>query len=405
MRLRGLRYVERDPSQIADDVLRRIDVCWSVAAGLGMVDTWRGMEFQTRHFMFALESGDRTRLARAIASEGMFVATDGHRAYKRSGRLCDHALKLANASGDPYAIGFVYGSLGLRSYQLGEFVNALEYEERGLKTFNDHCTGVTWEIDSADLIAIWSMFQLGRFTELRQRVHSLIRAARERGDLFAETSLSIGLPNSAWLAADQPEEARRVCNDVMGRWSHRDYHLQHYWAWVSLRQAELYEGRGQDAWDSINETWRDIRRALFLRIQAVRIEATHVRARAAIGAAAAATEPSKRSALVKAAHKDARRLSREPSRWGRAVGRLAAAGVSGLRGNPEKAIVGFREAQTMLEEHDMHLYASVAMRRRGELLGGDEGEDLITAADRRISEMGVANPERMAEMVSPKTGE
>ena len=274
--------------------------------------------------------------------------------------------------------------------------------ERGLERFHDHCTGVSFEIDSIDLIGVWSMYHLGQFTGLRRRVHALVRNARERGDLFAETSLSVGLPNSAWLAADDPDEARRVCEEAMGRWSHRNYHLQHYWAWVSLRQAELYQRRGQKAWDEIAATWPDIRKALFLRIQAVRIDATHVRARAALGAAIAATEPSARKSLLAAASADARRLGREPSRWGRSLGRLVTAGVSAARGEDERAIEGYREAQAALEEQAMACHAAVAMRRRGELIGGDEGEGLVEVADRRIIEMGIDNPRHMAEMIAPR---
>src|SRR5262249_11352996 len=46
IRLRGLRFRQRDASQIASEQLARIDTCWSVATGLGMVDNVRGVDFQ-----------------------------------------------------------------------------------------------------------------------------------------------------------------------------------------------------------------------------------------------------------------------------------------------------------------------------------------------------------------------
>src|SRR5262249_4550753 len=50
-RLRGLRFSERDSSQVAPQDLTQIDICWSAALGLSMVDTIRGADFQTRHLL------------------------------------------------------------------------------------------------------------------------------------------------------------------------------------------------------------------------------------------------------------------------------------------------------------------------------------------------------------------
>ena len=56
IRLRGFEFTERDASSIPESDLIRIDICRSVAAGLGVVDLIRGADFQSRHLLLALRA-------------------------------------------------------------------------------------------------------------------------------------------------------------------------------------------------------------------------------------------------------------------------------------------------------------------------------------------------------------
>ncbi len=64
LRFRGLRFRRRDPNQVPAKELSRIDVGWSVATGLGIVDPIRGAAFQTHHLRHALHAGEPFRIAR-----------------------------------------------------------------------------------------------------------------------------------------------------------------------------------------------------------------------------------------------------------------------------------------------------------------------------------------------------
>ncbi len=48
LRLRGLKFRNRDESQVSAMDLTRIDLCWSAVAGLSMIEPIRGADFQTR---------------------------------------------------------------------------------------------------------------------------------------------------------------------------------------------------------------------------------------------------------------------------------------------------------------------------------------------------------------------
>jgi hypothetical protein len=49
----------------------------------------------------------------------------------------------------------------------------------------------------------------------------------------------------------------------------------------------------------------------------------------------------------------------------------------------------------------MKLFAAVARRRRGELVGGDEGAGLIAQATAWMESQNIRNPSRMSDMVVP----
>jgi hypothetical protein len=49
----------------------------------------------------------------------------------------------------------------------------------------------------------------------------------------------------------------------------------------------------------------------------------------------------------------------------------------------------------------MKLFAALARRRRGAIVGGDEGRALIAATDARMRAQKIVNPPRMAAMLTP----
>jgi hypothetical protein len=49
----------------------------------------------------------------------------------------------------------------------------------------------------------------------------------------------------------------------------------------------------------------------------------------------------------------------------------------------------------------MALYAAAARRRRGELIGGDEGQVLVEEIEAWMKEQRIKNPSRMTAMLAP----
>jgi hypothetical protein len=126
---------------------------------------------------------------------------------------------------------------------------------------------------------------------------------------------------------------------------------------------------------------------MLLRVQQIRVRATHFRAcaRIAVGDASAALD-------------DVRRLEREGIRWARALALL-------VRGSMEDTAAAraqtLRTAVSELEACELRLYAEVARRRLALAEDNSESAPSVRAADAALLARGVRNPARMTEMLAP----
>src|SRR5262249_7499550 len=144
---------------------------------------------------------------------------------------------------------------------------------------------------NTQIYGLWGLAYLGWIPELARRVPLALKEARERGDIFAATSLRLGLPNIVWLAADRPEEAHEQAADAMQIWTRGGVHTQHYFELVARAHVDIYREDGVAAWRRLKSTWPALKSAFLLRLQSLRVELLHLRARCALAAAASAGGP------------------------------------------------------------------------------------------------------------------
>ena len=288
IRLRGLKFRERDATQIAPEKLIRIDTCWSLSSGLSMIDTLRGRDYQARHLLLALKAGEPYRIARAISNEAGYSATGGPPNARRTGELVETATRLAARVGHPQAIGVAQLAVGITAYAEGRWKTAWHLAEKGEAILRERCTGVAWELDTFHIYSLRALFYLGEIAELSSRLPMLLREARERDDLFAETSLRSRHSYIAWLAADEPRKARSETQDAVARWSKRAFYMQHYYALVAEADTALYLREPHVALRILRERHEALRRSRLMRVHHLRVEWLHLRARSEIAMAPSA---------------------------------------------------------------------------------------------------------------------
>ena len=398
IRVRGTGFRERDASQISAEQLMRIDVCWTVAAGLGIIDVVRGNDYQTRHLLLALRAGEPYRVAKALALEVAYSASRGGRTRRRTERLRRETALLVSRVGHPHALGLATFTSGFAEYLEGRWRTAQKLCEQAEGILRERCTGVAWELDNVQSYSLRSLLFMGRFEELSRQLPSYLEDAQMRGDLYAETFLRTRVSYSLLLVRDEPVKARREIRETLARWSHRGYHMQHYYDLHAQAEIDLYEGNPKAAWERVSSGWRALERSLILRAQIIFLESAYLRARTVL-AAVAAREIDVR--LLGVAERDARRIEREAMSWSNPLALLVRASLAALRGDTPNAIALLASAESGFETVDEGLYAAAARRRRGELVGGQEGSRLIGESEAWMTKERVVDPARLCALLAP----
>ena len=398
LRLRGLGFKERDPTQIAAEELTRVDVCWSAASGLAMVDTVRGADFQTRNLLLALRAGEPKRIARALAMEASFLASSAPDS-RRVLALLARASELAQRLRDPHTTAIVLMTTGAVQFLNTAWAPARDMCGRATEMLRSRTVGTSWEIASAELFRLWTLFFLGELREMSRRVFALLRESEGRGDLYAATGYRTGLANAAWLMSNDVAGARHQLRDAARAWSHAGFHFQHYWNMLAQMHIDLYVGDGAGAYKRWMERWPAFEQSFFPRIRVLGIEAWTVRGCAALAAATATPAGSAREALISSAERDADRAAARGTGYGRGMTELVRAGAQAARGRDARPALG--AAIAALDGAAMALHAAAARRRLGEIVGGDEGAALIASCDGYLGEQKVTNPRRLVAMLTP----
>ncbi len=399
LRLRGLAHHERPAAQLAPAELARVDLCWSVAIGLGLIDTIRGAEFQVRHIRQALDCGEPYRVARALALEGSYLSAGGNATADRVDEVLARARALAERLGDAHAIGLTHLTAGIAGLCQGRWRAAVAAFAQAETIPIAHGRGSMWERDSARILSLWAQWYLGDLGAMAQRAPMLYRDALERGDLYAATSFGTALLPLVYLAEDRADAAATLATSALARWSQQGFYFQHYSHLWLQAQVELYRG-GDAALGRLDALWPTLERSLLLTVQQTRLEALHLRARAALVAAVAASGRAGAKLLARA-RTLARQVLRERTAWADPMAVLIVAAIARIQGDHDTAHRQLQLAIDGFDATDQALYAAAARFQLGRLIGGVDGDPRGAAGAAAMTARGIRNPLAMARMLVP----
>ena len=378
--------------------LTRIDVLWSVGATLGLVDYVSGADFQTRGLLYALRAGERTRVARALALEAAFVASEEKPPQPRARALLTRATELSSKRRDLYLDGLLALSHGMVEWSYTHHSAYYEHALAAERTFRAHATDAVWEVTTAQQLVVGALPWLGRFRELDERVQRYQQEALERGSRHVHASIELYGGYARILCLDDPKGARARVRDAVSLFSRERFVLQHVAEAMALNWIDQYEQR------PIEEE-----RVLAARLGAKKSQLL----RTLVGQSVLLNSEAR--LLVEKGHRDpsaAKQSSAQLKRIARtlrSVGITTGAGESAFwLAHAHALLSDFDAVPGLLEqaEHGSRAGAAPALAdaiayRRGRLIGGDEGKALIQDVTQRFRAEGVRNPARLINAFVP----
>ncbi|MCG8456564.1 MAG: hypothetical protein MI919_09805, partial [Holophagales bacterium] len=408
LRLRGFAFEPVREADVDPEVLRRIDVCWSVEAGLGLVDVLRASQFHARHLHLALRAGEPQRVARGLAMEVFFGSMEGI-----SGRdVLERARDLAGRVEGTYAASLTEMAAGMLACSKGEWAEARERLDQAERQLRENRRGVTWELDTVRQFRAVASVSLGRWRELFAEMPALLEQAREQDDLYLQTHLLHWVECLRLLVEGRPEEAERVVADGLRSWSREGFHFQHFGHLQARVQVALYRGRGREAWEAVQAARPGLTASLLQRIELVLVQSLDLEGRSAI---ALAQELRRGPRDVGAARREfealhqaaaaARRLEAAGSVWSRSLASSLEAGLASIVGRDRADGEGRARAEAHLEAAEagfvragMVIHQAVARRRLCMLRGDEAG---TAAAESLLRSRSVSDPEAISGIFIP----
>jgi eukaryotic-like serine/threonine-protein kinase len=400
LRIRGLRWRERQASEIPRNVLLEIDACAAVATGLALIDVARGAALQTTSLLLALSAGEPSRIARCLAMEAGYRSAAGVSAQAKVADLLERARELSMRTGDHRAHGLTSVMAAACAWNFGSWEDSYRKAREARDSLSERYERLTWERNTAAIFEVDALRWMGRWAIMQEILPELLEDARYRGDLYVEAILQMHSGSCAALAKDDPDRALSGLQ-ILNRWSSTGFHIQHLIAVHNHVEIALYRQCGSEAWDHVVSNWPALQRSLLMRVENFGIQLRSLRARAALSAAAAMPEGSRRRELLLVADRESRHLRLKRARWANGLGELVSGALEQLDGRPDRALVTLTRAEDTLGEARMLLHQVAARRARGLILGGDEGRVLVASADQEFLAQAILNPDSMMHVMVP----
>jgi len=396
LRLRGLGWHRREAEELPASTLRAIDTLKAAAHGLTMVDTIRGLAFQSRHLLLSLRAGEPSRIVTSLAREAGFLAFAGPKKARRVAALVRKARAAAAEVDSPYAVAWCDAAEGSAAYFLGRFEECRRRAAPVIAQFEALDEDTSWELTAARFFHAQSLQQLGEFAELAELARACLRDARRRGDRHTE-AIFRKMPILGWLATGGSDLAR--AQTAFEPWSPGSdaYHLHHWYTWRARAEIALYDGTAGQVRQDAERELAMIDAALVARAHTLQTMTQAIWGRIVIGS----REDLGLRETVRQVRRTVRRLMKQRVPYADVEACLLEATADALTGRDQRAIATLGRAIAVADEQGLRFHAAAAHHARGTLTRGDAGRADLDAAEAYLRAQGCTEPDKMIRVYAP----
>lgn len=396
LRLRGTRFARRANQDIPPADLLRIDSCKAAAWSLGVVDQIQGALFQTRHLLLSLEAGESSRIAASLATQAMFLAGEGG-APARIAALFDQADRLLVGVDETYPRAVMLSARGTASVLTADYAQGRIDLQQAEQMFRERCRGALGEANNARLFWAASLSYLGRWREANERLAGWLADADERGDLYAATTLRLNeVSTLLWLASDDPQTARHDVEQALEGWPHRGNSVQAFYSRVLPVYVELYVGDCRAAMRRIDALLPGFYRSLLGRLKGLRAP---VELLAGLSHLSMLKQGfGDRATHISGVRRHVRYLTADSIAYSGVFAAMLRAGLLAVEASERQSVAALRAALERSDALKMAIIGACLRDRLGNILGGDEGREMVQAAATVFVAEGVRRPESLVSM-------
>jgi hypothetical protein len=377
----------------------QLHAAWSLATPLSWLDPVASEALTTRYLRLALASGERSHVARALATEAFARAVqrpdDG-----KIDSLIAGARELAAQHGDPALESEVVYREGLIATYRWDLVSANERLEHALQSVTDRCPDQPWLTTNIrlGLGAVW--FSRGDHQRLAHASEAWLAEAHDRGDRFALTNLNgLGYAFVRRLMANEPDAVAGELALHRSWWPAEPFSFVHFGDLIATTLQLLYQG-GEQALLWYDSALPRLARAFLVRRGTGRGAVLSFRASAhlaAFGRGARAKDP----ALLASARALVSELARLDTVFSAHMAPFLGAQLDAIDGKREQALGAARRVREAALACGHRMHADRAHYLAAILEGGVHGREVQEQVLASYAGQGWKQPRRGLSMMCP----
>lgn len=394
LRVRGLRFRERNESEIDAKTLQRLDMYHYAGLGTAFADSMLSMWYLTRFTRAAIDVGEPVRVGLALLRYSTTVAVTGPSNEKRALEILRAAEELSSRHRDPYLRGCLDMGYGFTDLMMGRWSQATARCERALDLLLQ-VPGSVWDADTAASLATEALMNQGRIALAFRKAMRQERDSKARNFVAGLVRNALRWESLRRVVLDDAEGAHAVIEDAAKRIPSGTFLFGHFLEIVGRTQLASYEGESDRTLPWLRSRWPHLERSFMLTAPVFRTSCFTALAKMLLIAARTAPT-SERAALAREADTLGRKLERDDGASTRALAHSIRAGAASVTGDSRSSLSLYRSSLQLFETADMQLHAAAVRLAIASLIGGDEGRELSELGQRAFADQGVRRPTQFA---------